>query len=154
VADVPQARIAAARARELATSTTRREQSHVDAIALAIEGKAPDALAATHDHVAMYPRDAMVLAPATGVFGLFGFSGRQHREEELLALLRSLSPHYGEDWWFCAASPLTRSARRGVDLIERSLAHNHMLTAHIRVRALRRASRNRHHISRPLMPRY
>ena len=46
VAQVPQARIAAARARALAMRATPREQSHVNAMALAIEGKAPDALAA------------------------------------------------------------------------------------------------------------
>lgn len=99
-AQAPQARTAAARARELAMRTTPREQSHVNAIALAIEGKAPDALAATYAHVAQYPRDAMALAPATGVFGLVGFSGHQQREVELFDLLRGLSPHYGVDWWF------------------------------------------------------
>jgi tetratricopeptide (TPR) repeat protein len=42
----------------------------------------------------------MVLAPATGVFGLYGFSGRPERERELLDLMDRLAPHYGEDWWF------------------------------------------------------
>ena len=51
VAQVPQARTAAAKARELATRTTPREQGHVNAIALAIEGKAADALVATRVHV-------------------------------------------------------------------------------------------------------
>ena len=92
VAQVPQARTAAARARELAMRTTPREQSHVNAIALAIEGNPPDALAATRAHVAQYPLDAMALAPATGVFGLVGFSGHPQREEDLLELLRGLSP--------------------------------------------------------------
>jgi tetratricopeptide (TPR) repeat protein len=100
VADVAQAREHAAKARELAGSATPRERSHVDAIALAIEGRPADALAATRAHLADYPRDAMVLAPATGVFGLIGFSGRREREEELYELLRGLSPHLGGDWWF------------------------------------------------------
>jgi tetratricopeptide (TPR) repeat protein len=142
VAQVPQARIAAARARELAMRTTPREQSHVNAIALAIEGNPPDALAATRAHVAQYPLDAMALAPATGVFGLVGFSGHPQREEELLELLRGLSPHYGADWWFlgvlafaaCECGRLDEAW----DLIEQSLAGNprNAHAAHIRVHVL------------------
>jgi tetratricopeptide (TPR) repeat protein len=141
-AQAPQARTAAAKARELVARATPREQSHVNALALAIEGKAPEALAATREHVALYPRDAMVLAPATGVFGLVGFSGRQQREEELLDLLRGLAPHYGADWWFlgmlafaaCECGQLDEAW----DLIERSLAGNPRYAhgAHIRVHVL------------------
>ena len=79
MADVPGARQSAARARELAPKVTPREQSHVDALCLAIEGKPVEALAATRAHLARHPRDAMVASPATGVFGLIGFSGRQGR---------------------------------------------------------------------------
>jgi tetratricopeptide (TPR) repeat protein len=142
MAQVPQARTATARARELAMRTTAREQSHVNAIALAIEGKARDALAATQAHVAQYPLDAMALAPATGVFGLIGFSGHQQREEELLELLYGLSSHYGADWWFlgvlafaaCECGRLDEAW----DLIEQSLAGNprNAHGAHIRVHVL------------------
>lgn len=126
VARVPEARAAVARARELAVSATPREQGHVNALALAIEGKPVEALAATHEHLARYPRDAMVLAPATGVFGLIGFSGRQEREPELYELLRGLAPAYGADWWFdtvfafaaCEAGRLDEARA----LIERSMA--------------------------------
>jgi tetratricopeptide (TPR) repeat protein len=124
-ADVAGAREAAARARALAATTTARERSHVHAIALAIEGKPVDALAATHAHLAEHPRDAMVLAPATGVFGLIGFSGRAQREDELHDWLRSLAVHYGDDWWFesiyafaeCETGRLDAAHRR----IERSM---------------------------------
>ena len=40
-------------------------------------GKPVRSLAATRAHLAQFPRDAMVASPATGVFGLIGFSGRQ-----------------------------------------------------------------------------
>lgn len=136
------ARAAAARARELAANTTAREQSHVHAIALAIEGQPPAALAATRAHLAAYPRDAMVLAPATGVFGLIGFSGRQERERELLDLLRGLAPHYGGDWWFLAVLAFAAcecgELDQAWDLIERSLAGNprNAHGAHIRVHVL------------------
>jgi tetratricopeptide (TPR) repeat protein len=70
----------------------------------------------------------MVLAPATGVFGLIGFSGRQAREPELYELLRGLAPAYGEDWWFesmlafaaCEDGRLPEARA----LIERSMAAN------------------------------
>jgi tetratricopeptide (TPR) repeat protein len=141
-AQVPQARTAAARARELAARSTAREQSHVHAIALAIEGKPPDALAATRAHVTLFPRDAMALAPATGVFGLIGFSGRQQREPELLELLRGLAPHYGADWWFLSvfAFAACECGRldEAWDLIEQSLSGNprNAHGAHIRVHVL------------------
>jgi tetratricopeptide (TPR) repeat protein len=99
-ARVAQAREHAARARQLAAGATPREASHVNALALAIEGNPAGALEATRAHLAEHPRDAMVLAPATGVFGLIGFSGRQGREPELYDMLAALAPHYGEDWWF------------------------------------------------------
>jgi len=141
-ADVASARADATRARELAPGATAREQSHVNAIALGLEGKAGDALVATKAHLAEWPRDAMVLAPATGVFGLIGFSGRQDREAELYDLLRGLARHYGDDWWFdsmlafaaCESGRLDEAWR----LIERSTAANprNAHGAHIRVHVL------------------
>lgn len=141
-ADVARARAAAARARDLAASATPRERSHVDAIALAIEGKPVEALAATRTHLDQWPRDAMVLAPATGVFGLIGFSGRLQREDELYELLRGLAPHYRDDWWFgsmlafaaCETGRLDEAWR----LIEASMGVNpgNAHGAHIRVHVL------------------
>ena len=109
MADVAGARQSAARARELAATATSREQGHVDALCLSIEGKPVDALAATRTHLALHPRDAMVAAPATGVFGLIGFSGRQGREPEQVEFLEVLRPHLADDW--CARG--SRPARRG-----------------------------------------
>jgi tetratricopeptide (TPR) repeat protein len=127
-AKVPQAREHAARAREIAPKATPREQSHVNALAHAIEGNPPRALEATREHLARWPRDAMVLAPATGVFGLIGFSGRSGREPELYELLAGLAPHYGADWWFdmtlAFAACETGRLDQARSLIERSLAAN------------------------------
>jgi Tfp pilus assembly protein PilF len=128
VANVAEARATTARAKELAAASSGRERAHVNALALAIEGKPVEALAATREHLAQFPRDALVLAPATGVFGLIGFSGRQEREPELYEFLRGLAPAYGADWWFdmtfafaaCEIGQLDEA--RG--LIERSLAAN------------------------------
>jgi len=138
-AEMPAAREAAARARAAAGASSERERSHVHALALSFEGRPAEALAATRAHLARWPRDAMVLAPATGVFGLIGFSGRKEREEELYALLASLAPHYGGDWWFSAvfafAACETGRLDEASDLIERSLEANprNAHGAHIRV---------------------
>ncbi len=131
--DAAFARHAAAKARELAASASLREQSHVDALCLGIEGKAPQAIAATLRHVQAWPRDAMVIAPATSVFGLYGFSGRLEHEEEQYQLLSSLAPVWGEDWWFdtvlgfaaCETGRLDEAWTR----LDRSLAH-HPLNGH------------------------
>lgn len=141
-ADVAGAREATARARALAQGVTERETGHVNAIALAIEGRPVDALAATREHLDRCPRDAMVLAPATGVFGLIGFSGRQEREAELEAWLQALSSSYGNDWWFgtvlAFAECETGQLEAALDRIERSLAacpgnaHGAHVMAHVR----------------------
>jgi hypothetical protein len=141
-AEVKPAREAAARSRELTVAATPRERSHVNAIALALEGKPIDALAATRAHLAEHPRDAMVLAPATGVFGLIGFSGRQEREQELYDLLCSLAPHYGDDWWFGCVHAFAASESGRLDeawrLIEPSMVANprNAHGAHIKVHVL------------------
>ncbi|MBM3646964.1 MAG: tetratricopeptide repeat protein [Alphaproteobacteria bacterium] len=128
MADVPGARQAAAHARGLTAKATDREQSHVDALCLAIEGKPVEALAATRAHLARHPRDAMVASPATGVFGLIGFSGRQGREPEQVEFLDPLEPHLADDWWFQSvhAFALCEVGRldEALDVIERSMSAN------------------------------
>jgi hypothetical protein len=127
-AEVGRARAAATRARERVAGASARERSHVNALALAIEGRPVDALDATRTHLAEWPRDAMVLAPATGVFGLIGFSGRPQREDELYDLLHGLAPYYGDDWWFGTAYAFAacETGRLGEArcLIDASLASN------------------------------
>jgi tetratricopeptide (TPR) repeat protein len=128
LADVSGARKAAQRARELAARTTPREQSHVNALCLAIEGNPVGALDATRAHLAEHPRDAMVAAPATGVFGLIGFSGRVGREPEQVEFLQTLERHLSDDWWFQSvyAFALEEVGRldEALELIERSMAAN------------------------------
>jgi tetratricopeptide (TPR) repeat protein len=123
---IPDAKAAAARARDLAAALPHRERSHVNALATVIDGGSVAGLAAVKEHLAAYPRDAMVLAPCTGVFGLIGFSGRAGREAELLALLDPLANAYGDDWWFCSAHAFAQvevgEIERARTTIERSLA--------------------------------
>lgn len=123
-----EAREACARAAQLAEQATLRERRHVEIYSRLVGGDPRGALAAMREHLADFPRDAMALAPATGVFGLIGFSGRAGREREQVELLEPLATHYGEDWWFLSmlAFALIEDgrSREGRGLIERSLEAN------------------------------
>lgn len=95
------ARKKAATARELVEKRgDARERSHVATLALAVEGRLPEALAATLAHVETWPRDAMVLAMPLGAFGLFAFSGMADHDRARQELCERVAHHYGEDWWF------------------------------------------------------
>jgi len=117
---------AAAQARAVAAPLDRRERRHVEALGLAVAGQGARALEIIREHVAEFPRDAMALAAANGVYGLIGFSGRQDRNEAMLALLDSVAPAYGDDWWFLGAHGFARTEalgwKAGAPLIERALA--------------------------------
>src|SRR5262245_17865757 len=122
------AQAAAARARELGAGLPHRERSHALALATTVDAGSVAGLAAVKEHLAEYPRDAMVLAPCTGVFGLIGFSGRPGREAELLAFLEPLADAYGEDWWFTSGLAFAQvgagGRTRALPTIERSLGLN------------------------------
>lgn len=123
-----EARAAAARARDLAGDVTRRERGHIEALALNLEPDMPRTLAHVLEHLREFPRDGLVLSLATGVYSLFGFSGRRDRNEALLDLLDGLAVSYGEGWWFLNvhgfACTEAGKRSRGRRLVERSLALN------------------------------
>ena len=133
-----EAKTAMARALALTPGLSARESGHVHVLGLLIDGKSADALAAARKHLADYPRDAMVLAPCTSVFGLIGFSGRAGRELELLALMDALAATYGEDWWFLCMHAFAQVECGHIDKalanVERSLARHagNAHAAHIR----------------------
>ncbi len=126
--DMAGAKTAAQQARAHTKNTDAREDSHINAICLLIEGKTREGYAAVREHLTQYPRDAMVAQTSTSIFGLIGFSGQPGREAELLAYTHELLPHYGEDWWFlsqhafslCETGQLDKAAQ----FIDRSLAIN------------------------------
>ena len=96
----PEAKAPLERALALAESTTQREQSHIAIFATILSGQGAAAIPLILEHAKTWPRDAMVLAPITGVFGLIGFSGKSGREAEQLAVLQPFAAAYGDDWWF------------------------------------------------------
>ena len=127
-ARIPEARDAAARAKSLCHRVTPRERRHIETIALVVSGAASEALTMVRAHAAEYPRDALPLSLALGVFGLLGFSGRRDHHKEQRVLLEELAPHWPEDWWFLGylgwAQIETGAVAAGTRLVERSLALN------------------------------
>src|SRR4051812_4888120 len=136
-----ESKAAVARARELAVTLPRRERQNVEMLASLVDGKGPVPFAFALEHLKEFPRDVMVLAPCTGVFGLIGFSGRKGREQEQVAQMDALASAYGEDWWYLCSHAFALSevgripeARK---LIDRSLtlyprnAHGVHVYAHV-----------------------
>jgi len=95
------ARQKAALARELvARRGTGRERTHVETLALAVEGQLPAALNAALEHLEHSPRDAIVMSLPLGAFGLYAFSGMAGHDQARVDLCERFAHHYGEDWWF------------------------------------------------------
>lgn len=116
------AREAAEQGVRLSERSSRREHQFAAIVMDVVSGRRDDGLAKIREHMADFPRDALAIHPAAGVFGLIGFSGRQNREAEQLALLEPLAPHYGDDWWYQHALGFAllenNAADRALDLVE------------------------------------
>lgn len=144
-ARIPEAKAAALMARELSKDLPERERTNVEVPLLTIEGGSAKAYTLAREHLRKFPRDAMVLAPCTGVFGLIGFSGRKGREQELRDLMEALAPHWGEDPFFLTqlafAQVETGDIEKARKNIERALeldprsAHGAHVKAHVHYEA-------------------
>jgi tetratricopeptide (TPR) repeat protein len=121
--DAATARAGAEKARRVVDGATRRERQHVEALSALIGGETARGLELVADHVAEFPRDALLVNQASSAIG---FAGGRDREQQRVGFLEGLAPAYGEDWWFQSALAFTyhevdrfEESRR---LSERSLA--------------------------------
>ncbi len=98
---VPEAKESAERATRLTEGVTRREQQHVEAIRLYVNGEGPKSLALIREHLAEYPRDSMMLTLSNRllVLGCSG-AGVANYPQELFNLLKAVESDYGDDWAF------------------------------------------------------
>ena len=123
-----EARGCLAAARAVLDGVSARERSQVGIFELMLGGDGAGALAAIRAHVGEWPRDALALSPACGVFGLIGFSGLAGRERAQLELLAPLEGVYGGDWWFLASLAFAEiemgEVARGRGHVEASLRGN------------------------------
>jgi tetratricopeptide (TPR) repeat protein len=126
--DVEAARAALAVAKDLASDVSEREASHIEFFDLVFAGRTEAAIAALYAHLTAWPRDALVVATAANPNGLIGGSGRIGQKHQIAALMDSLAPHYGDDFWFVSYHAMALSedgqlaAARAK--IERSVAAN------------------------------
>jgi tetratricopeptide (TPR) repeat protein len=102
--DAATARAAVGRARETVAGATRRERQHVEALSALIAGETARGLDLVEQHVAEFPRDALLVNQASSAIG---FAGGSDREQYRMAFLERLSPAYGDDWWFQSALAFT-----------------------------------------------
>jgi tetratricopeptide (TPR) repeat protein len=102
--DAAAARAAAGRAREAAAGATRRERQHVEALGALVAGETARGLALVEEHVAEFPRDALL---ANQTSSAIGFAGASDREARRMRFLERLAPAYGDDWWFQSALAFT-----------------------------------------------
>ena len=94
------ARAALAAAKDLAVGVSAREAGHIQFFDLAFSGQTGAAIELLYAHLAEWPRDALMVATAANPNGLIGSSGRVGQKRQVAALLDSLAPHYGDDYWF------------------------------------------------------
>jgi hypothetical protein len=122
------ARAAMKAAKEAAAAVSAREAGHIRFFDLAFSGESDAAIAALYDHLAQWPRDALMVAIATNPNGLIGSSGRIGQKREIAALLDRLAPHYGDDAWFLSYHAIALGEDGRVSearpKIERSIALN------------------------------
>ncbi len=137
------ARKEAAIAREkVAQRGSEREKSHVETLALAVEGQLSAALSAALKHLEGWPRDAVVMSLPLGAFGLFAFSGMRDHDQARQDLCERYAAHYGEDWWFLSNHgwSLTENGHvaKGRAITERAfgLRRNNAYAAHALLHAM------------------
>jgi tetratricopeptide (TPR) repeat protein len=102
--DAATARAATERARATVDGATRRERQHVEAVSALLGGDTTRGLALVEEHVAEFPRDAMLVNQASSAIG---FGGARDREQQRMAFLERLASAYGDDWWFESALAFT-----------------------------------------------
>jgi hypothetical protein len=102
--DAAAARDAMARARETVGDATRRERQHVEALAAFVGGEAARGFALADEHVADFPRDAVLVNQVSSAIAL---AGARDREEHRVGFMERLAPAYGDDWWYQSALAFT-----------------------------------------------
>ncbi|HUB12147.1 MAG TPA: tetratricopeptide repeat protein [Acetobacteraceae bacterium] len=126
--EVAAARAALAAAKDFSSGLPPREASHIAFFNLAFSGQTDAAIAALHQHLSAWPRDALVVAVAANPNGLIGASGRIGQKHQVAVLMDGLAPHYGDDPWFLAyhAMALSEDGQLAAarPMIERSVAAN------------------------------
>jgi hypothetical protein len=87
---------------------TERERSHVHAVARHVAGDSRPLV----QHLATYPRDALLLSSAVPTIA---FAGVTEVPEEAWSLVEQAAPAYGDDWWFTGLLAFVRQEQGRYD---------------------------------------
>lgn len=137
----PEADSAIQRAHELSVRASPRERSLVELLVHVVRGRTLAGLGWLQAHLRRFPSDLLALTTGTGAYGLFAFSGREDHNEQRLALMDELAPHYPPDFpWLLANRGWTRielgAVEEGLAMALRAIelrphnAHNAHIIAH------------------------
>ncbi len=91
-----------------AARATERERSHVHAVLRHISGDSR----ALVDHLAEYPRDALLLSVAVPTIA---FAGVTEVPEDAWPIVERAAPAYGDDWWYTGLLAFVRQEQRRYD---------------------------------------
>lgn len=92
----------------LAPRSTERERSHVHAIAAHLRGHSRPIV----DHLASYPRDAVLLSTAVPTIA---FAGVTEVPQQAWQIVEHAAPAYGDDWWFTGLLAFVRQEQGRFD---------------------------------------
>ena len=102
---------------------TDRERSHVHAVLQRVLGNPENASRALLGHIRDFPLDALAVSVAVPTIA---FAGVTEVPAEAWALVESLAPAYGSDWWYAGLLAFTRTDQERWDeahqLAQRALA--------------------------------
>ena len=124
-----EAKESAKRGLELADGITDRERHHIEAVDLWANGKGTDAVRLAREHLAEYPRDAVLMRLAQRLY-MLGCSGAgvQHFPPALFAMMNEVAPHCGDDWAFLGQYAFAHHEMgiidKAMELAQRSLELN------------------------------
>jgi tetratricopeptide (TPR) repeat protein len=132
------AREAARRGLALAAGLSRRERQHLAFVETFVGGNPARALNLAREHLAEFPRDALVLYQVPFIVSAHGGGDRR---QLMATLVEEIAPNYGDDWWFAAFAVLwyqevdqferaRQLALRSLELFPRNASAAHPL-AHI-----------------------
>jgi tetratricopeptide (TPR) repeat protein len=124
-----EARASIQRALSLASDITRRERQQIEATNLWIQAQGRQALARIKDHLAEFPRDALLMRLAHLLYNRgCSSAGVANFPPAYLALLHKCAPCCGDDWAFLAEYAFAHHETGLLDeamcLAQRSLARN------------------------------
>ncbi len=125
---------------DLAAGSTRRERQQIEAVNLWIQGRGREALAGLKDHLAEFPRDALLMRLAHLLYNRGCSSvGVANFPPAFLELLHGCAPHCEDHWAFLAEyayahhetgalDAAMRLAQRSLDLNPVNAVATHSLT--------------------------